>query len=119
MPAGKVYIAVTTGDVNPLSDRATLALPSGRGGAEQGPLSDLDLLTDREKQVLSLLADGPSNRVMARQLGIAERTVKAHLTSLMRKLNIESRLEAALFSNLHRDELPHMDHCPEVLHPEG
>ncbi|MFC5852945.1 response regulator transcription factor [Streptomyces chlorus] len=42
-------------------------------------------MTDRERQVLTLLADGPSNLVIARRLGIAERTVKAHLTSLMRK----------------------------------
>ncbi|MFD5946378.1 helix-turn-helix transcriptional regulator [Streptomyces collinus] len=64
-------------------------------------------LTDRERQVLSLLADGPSNRTMARKLGITERTVKAHLTNLMRKLGIESRLEAALISNLHGADMLH------------
>ncbi|WP_079054341.1 LuxR C-terminal-related transcriptional regulator [Streptomyces graminilatus] len=64
-------------------------------------IPDFDLLTSRERQVLSLLAGGPSNRVIARKLGIAERTVKAHLTNLMRKLGVESRLEAALISNLH------------------
>nr|WP_241827137.1 LuxR C-terminal-related transcriptional regulator [Streptomyces graminilatus] len=64
-------------------------------------MPDFDLLTSRERQVLSLLAGGPSNRVIARKLGIAERTVKAHLTNLMRKLGVESRLEAALISNLH------------------
>ncbi|MET9678645.1 helix-turn-helix domain-containing protein [Streptomyces coeruleorubidus] len=65
----------------------------------------LGLLTNREREVLSLLADGPSNRAMARQLNIAERTVKAHLTNLMRKLGVESRLEAALISHLHADEI--------------
>jgi DNA-binding NarL/FixJ family response regulator len=49
---------------------------------------------------------------MARQLGITERTVKAHLTNLMRKLGIESRLEAALISNLHGAEMLHKGDHP-------
>ncbi|WP_234330006.1 helix-turn-helix domain-containing protein [Streptomyces viridochromogenes] len=62
--------------------------------------------------MLSLLADGPSNRALARQLDIAERTVKAHVTNLMRKLGVESRLEAALLSNLHADKINPSGQCP-------
>lgn len=62
--------------------------------------------------MLSLLADGPSNRAMAGKLGITERTVKAHLTNLMRKLGIESRLEAALISNLYGNEILHKGDHP-------
>ncbi|MEU7662299.1 helix-turn-helix domain-containing protein [Streptomyces lincolnensis] len=67
--------------------------------------SNIGRLTDRERQVFSLLANGPSNRIIAKQLDIAERTVKAHVTNLMRKLEVESRLEAALLSNLHAGEI--------------
>ncbi|WGD41732.1 helix-turn-helix domain-containing protein [Streptomyces cathayae] len=93
--------------------------PSGAGTAQEtaGRLRasqnfDFDQLTDRERQVLALLADGPSNRVIARRLGIAERTAKAHLTNLMRKLNIQTRLEAALISNLHREGSRFFEECP-------
>ncbi|MGW2631851.1 response regulator transcription factor [Streptomyces chattanoogensis] len=62
-------------------------------------------LTSRERQVLLLLAEGESNRILARRLGIAERTLRAHITSLTRKLGIGSRLEATLFAYHHRDSL--------------
>lgn len=53
-------------------------------------------LTGREQQVLLLLADGCSNRAIARQLALAEATVKAHVSRLMTKLNASSRLEAVI-----------------------
>lgn len=59
---------------------------------------ELDRLTERESEVLMALGDGETNRVLARRLGIAERTVKAHLTSVVRKLGLKSRLEATLLS---------------------
>ncbi|WP_184579062.1 response regulator transcription factor [Streptomyces zagrosensis] len=66
---------------------------------------DFSLLTKREVEVLLLLADGESNRSLARQLNIAERTVRAHVTSLMRKLGARSRVEAALIVYNHRNAL--------------
>lgn len=60
--------------------------------------SALKALTTREREVLLVLAAGESNRVLARRLGIAERTVKAHLTSITRKLGLRSRVEAVLLS---------------------
>ncbi|MER0243119.1 LuxR C-terminal-related transcriptional regulator [Streptomyces sp. HSW2009] len=68
-------------------------------------IPDLSLLTKREVEVLLLLADGESNRSLARQLDIAERTVRAHVTSLMRKLGARSRGEAALFVYRHHGAL--------------
>jgi DNA-binding NarL/FixJ family response regulator len=50
-------------------------------------------LTAREREVLSLLADGYSNRRIAAQLVISETTVKGHVSSLIEKLNVSSRLE--------------------------
>jgi DNA-binding NarL/FixJ family response regulator len=53
-------------------------------------------LTPRERQLLSLLGDGYRNKELANLLHIKEQTVKIHLHSLFRKLNVRSRVEAAL-----------------------
>ncbi|MGW2725470.1 LuxR C-terminal-related transcriptional regulator [Streptomyces sp. NPDC001492] len=63
----------------------------------------VDELTDRERQVLVLLGGGLPNRLLARQLGIAERTVKAHVAHIIEKLGLRTRLEAAVVANLHHD----------------
>ncbi|WP_022881038.1 response regulator [Gryllotalpicola ginsengisoli] len=55
-----------------------------------------DMLTTREKQVLSLVADGLSNRQIGAELGLAEKTVKNYVSSLLAKLGLESRTQAAL-----------------------
>jgi DNA-binding NarL/FixJ family response regulator len=53
-------------------------------------------LTDREHEVLTLLARGLSNKQIGRTLGIAERTVKSHLTSAYQRLGVTDRTQAAL-----------------------
>jgi DNA-binding NarL/FixJ family response regulator len=53
-------------------------------------------LTSREKQILDYIAQGFSNKLMARKLGIGDQTVKTHVTSIMRKLNVNSRTEAVI-----------------------
>ncbi|MFO1303137.1 MAG: response regulator transcription factor [Burkholderiales bacterium] len=53
-------------------------------------------LTARQMDVLRLLASGASNKVMSRELGLAERTVKAHVTAVFRALKVSSRTQAAL-----------------------
>ena len=60
-------------------------------------------LTKRERQVLLLLGGGLPNRLLARQLGIAERTAKAHVAHIIEKLGLRTRLEAAVVANLHHD----------------
>ncbi|WP_416976011.1 helix-turn-helix domain-containing protein, partial [Streptomyces sp. 4F14] len=60
----------------------------------------VDELTDREREVLVLLGGGLPNRLLARQLGIAERTVKAHVAHIIAKLGLRTRLEAAVVANL-------------------
>ncbi|WP_338895271.1 helix-turn-helix transcriptional regulator [Streptomyces sp. TG1A-60] len=67
--------------------------------------SALRVLTPRELEVFSVLPDGEGNRELARRLGIAERTVKAHLTSITRKLGLRSRVEAALLAAEWSDDL--------------
>jgi|GraSoi_2013_40cm_1033754.scaffolds.fasta_scaffold70617_1 two-component system nitrate/nitrite response regulator NarL len=62
------------------------------------PASDEAELTERENQILASLALGHSNKEIARQLGISDATVKVHIKNLLRKLNLKSRLEAAVWA---------------------
>ena len=61
------------------------------------PIHDPDL-TDREAEVLTLIAEGKSNKRIALDLGISDGTVKVHVKNLLRKLGVRSRLEAAVWS---------------------
>ncbi|MCU0841791.1 MAG: two-component system response regulator NarL [Thiobacillaceae bacterium] len=54
-------------------------------------------LTEQEWRILDLIADGMSNKLIARELEIAEGTVKVHVKHLLRKLNLRSRVEAAVW----------------------
>ena len=56
----------------------------------------LELLTGREREVALSVADGHSNKFVAAELGISERTVKAHLGNIFSKLGVSSRLQLAL-----------------------
>ena len=66
--------------------------------AEKSPFAKL---TPRENEILSLLAEGQSNKVIARNLGISDGTVKLHVKSILRKLGIHSRVEAAVLAVEH------------------
>lgn len=55
-----------------------------------------DALTEREAEVALVISDGASNRLAARHLGLSERTVEVHLTSIFRKVGVASRTELAL-----------------------
>ena len=55
-------------------------------------------LTERESQILGQLAEGRCNKEIARLLGISDATVKVHIKHLLRKLNMKSRLEAAVWA---------------------
>ena len=57
-----------------------------------------EALTERETEVLRLLAQGQSNKEIARQLSIGEKTVKTHVSSILGKLNVSSRTQAALYA---------------------
>jgi len=61
-------------------------------------VSLLDGLSEREKQVLALIADGLSNQEIGLQLSLAEKTVKHYVTGILQKLNVQSRVQAALFA---------------------
>lgn len=57
-----------------------------------------DLLTEREMEVLRLLAQGQANKEIARSLHIAEKTVKTHVSNILAKLGLQSRTQAALYA---------------------
>lgn len=59
--------------------------------------SSIEHLTPREMQVAEMVHRGGNNKLIARELDISERTVKAHLSAIFRKLDIENRLHLALF----------------------
>ncbi|GAA1884293.1 response regulator [Streptantibioticus ferralitis] len=63
----------------------------GRGGS----------LTDREREVLGLIADGRSNREIARALVLSEKTVKTHVSNILMKLDLADRTQAALWAVRH------------------
>lgn len=62
----------------------------------------LPVLTQREKQLLEALLSGESNKGIANKLGIAEQTVKNHLSNLYEKFGVSSRLELVAFARTHR-----------------
>lgn len=62
-------------------------------------------LTAREREVLLLVGDGLANKNIARRLGISEKTVKTHLTSVFSALGVGDRVQAALWVERHRSEL--------------
>lgn len=67
---------------------------SGRSGAPAGKAAEA--LTDRELEVLALVAQGLTNRAIGRKLGISDRTVQGHLANIFGKLDAASRTEAVM-----------------------
>ena len=59
------------------------------------PLEGLDCLRKREERILQLVAGGATNKEIARALDISEKTVKHYMTTIMQKLNVRNRVEAA------------------------
>ncbi|MBO0687155.1 MAG: response regulator transcription factor [Candidatus Dormibacteraeota bacterium] len=81
--------------------RAALALvgeSSGGGRRPQGLTLEGPLLTRRERQVLALVGRGLANKQIGRQLGISEKTVKAHLGRTFQRIGVGDRTQAALWA---------------------
>ncbi|MGC5346639.1 response regulator [Streptomyces sp. DT24] len=72
---------------------ALLAQEDAGGGTGRG-----STLTEREREVLGLIADGRSNREIARALVLSEKTVKTHVSNILMKLDLSDRTQAALWA---------------------
>jgi DNA-binding NarL/FixJ family response regulator len=78
---------------SPLDPRAARTILT----AKRGP-APLDALSEREREVLALVAEGLPNKQIARRLEITEKTVKAHLTSVFRAIGVTDRMQAGLWA---------------------
>ncbi|MEU4093068.1 response regulator transcription factor [Streptomyces sp. NPDC026673] len=87
--AGHVLLQAEVADA--LLSQEDSAPGQGRGGT----------LTDREREVLSLIAEGRSNREIARALVLSEKTVKTHVSNILMKLDLSDRTQAALWAVRH------------------
>ena len=93
----RALIAVGRGEIalpDFIAGKALTALARG-DTADSGPLEPL---TEREGEVLHLLAEGMTNKAIAQELTLSVRTVEAHLRSVYSKLSVDSRTEAALWA---------------------
>jgi DNA-binding NarL/FixJ family response regulator len=78
---------------SPLDPRAARTMLGAQRAT--GPLEEL---TDREREVLGLVAEGLPNKQIGRRLGISEKTVKAHLTHAFRTIGVDDRIQAGLWA---------------------
>ena len=69
---------------------------STEGEQEQDDL--FDELTERERQILELIAEGSSNKEIGQQLFLTEKTVKHYVTNILQKLHVRNRVQAALLA---------------------
>ena len=90
--AGKTVVAP---ELTPILARVVQGDSAEAPPAESSPF---DELTPREVEILCLVAEGQSNKLIARNLGISDGTVKLHVKAILRKLNVHSRVEAAVMA---------------------
>jgi two-component system nitrate/nitrite response regulator NarL len=87
---------------SPAASAGTLPAGAAPGEAPAAPAARDDsgaaLLSAREREVLTLIAQGDSNKAIARKLDIAETTVKIHVQHILRKLQLTSRVQAAVYA---------------------
>ncbi len=79
-----------------LAPEASAALVRARGRADA--VAGLEALTAREREVLAQIAEGRTNRQIARLLEMSEKTVKTHVSSVLAKLGVADRTQAALYA---------------------
>jgi len=85
--------------IRSVADGNVLLAPEAFGSLVRG--SRADTLTAREREVLSRIAEGRSNREIARLLRLSEKTVKAHVSAVLAKLGVQDRTQAAVYAVRH------------------
>ena len=71
------------------------------------PADPFQPLSPREREVLDLIASGQSNRQIANKLTIGEQTVKTHVSNILMKLDLQDRVQAAIFALRHQQQADH------------
>lgn len=99
---GRIYVPANVSDVSP----------------DEHPVHTSQLLSQRQREVLDVLASGKSNKEIARQLGIAEGTVKVHVNAVFRTLGVHNRVgAAAALRKLEENPDASEPALPGLLHP--
>jgi DNA-binding NarL/FixJ family response regulator len=86
--------------IRSVRDGHVLLAPAAAGSLLRG--SRAEALTPRESEVLARIAEGRSNREIARLLGLSEKTVKAHVSAVLGKLGVQDRTQAAVYAVRHQ-----------------
>ena len=94
--SGNVYVPAAV-----LAEPEAVDRPAANDGGPVPATAELASLTPRQRQVLDLLVRGHSNREIAKQLGVAQGTVRIHVAAILRALNVRNRTQAALTA-MHR-----------------
>lgn len=89
--------------LHPEVARKLMAVAAAREPAQPAPASGNagEGLTEREKEVLSLIAEGRNNHEIAEKLVISEKTVKTHVSNILNKLHVDDRTQAAIYALRH------------------
>lgn len=95
-------VRVAAAGESPLDPKAARVLLDARREGQPAAAA-ASKLSPREREVLDLVGQGLANKQIARRLGIAERTVKAHLTSVFQAIGVTDRTQAALWAQRHLD----------------
>jgi DNA-binding NarL/FixJ family response regulator len=90
----EAFAAISRGEVH----ASRMALDAAPPSLSEEAVSRLALLTKQQARILQLVSTGLMNKQIAYELSIAETTVKAHLTAIMRKLGVQTRMQAVLFA---------------------
>jgi two-component system nitrate/nitrite response regulator NarL len=83
-----------------MTDKLVSAYREAASGTADAPASKIALLSPREQEILRGIARGASNKEIGRDLGIAETTVKIHVQHVLRKLDVASRVQAAVIASV-------------------
>ncbi|OYO26760.1 DNA-binding response regulator [Janthinobacterium sp. PC23-8] len=94
---GQAILRAAAGE-SVIADAMTAKLVSQFRSGPSSPEADYDKLTPREREAMACLAQGMSNKEIARQLDVAESTVKIHVQNILKKLKLSSRVQIAVYA---------------------